>query len=246
MCGSGPSRINYLMSKVRRINSSTLKLRPYLDHDSSIFGQLTSAFSPILAAGPGQQGYTPAKIANLNSQAITTSGQQYRNAAQAAGERSAASGGGNNLLPSGVTAGTQAQIAAAGAGQTAGELSNIQQQSAQLGRQNWLSAASVLGAAPGVFNSATSAGQAATGAGSAAGTTANQINQANNSWMTLVSGALGGITSGLTGGLLGGFGGGGSSGSSGPPTAPYDPNLWVPSNPAPTGLGAGLIALRKA
>jgi hypothetical protein len=183
-------------------------------NSSQIFNDLTSAFQPILAAGPGQQGYTPAEIANLNSQAITTTGQQYRNAAQAAGERSAASGGGNSLLPSGTTAGTQAQIAAAGAGQTAGELANIQQQSAQVGRQNWLSAAGVLGGAPGVFGAATNAGQAATGSGSAAISGANsvfqnqeQLQKQSNWWQPLVGGVLGGVASGLTGGLSSAIGG---------------------------------------
>src|ERR1700689_3100073 len=34
---------------------------------SQIFNQLTSAFSPILAAGPGQSGYTAGELQNLNS-----------------------------------------------------------------------------------------------------------------------------------------------------------------------------------
>ncbi len=197
---------------------------------SQIFKDLASSFEPILSAGPGQNGFTASELANLRSQAITQSGQAYRNAQQAAGERIAAAGGGNALLPSGTTAQLQANIAQAGAGQTANELSNIDLQNAQLGRQNWLSAAGVLGGAPNVFGTSTGAMNASTGAGSAAAETANQISQANNSWMNLVGGALGGITSGLTGGLLGG---GKSSGGGGVDLS------GISMNPVPgSGLGS--------
>lgn len=171
---------------------------------SKIFSDLTSAFEPILAAGPGQEGFTAPQMANLKSQAITETGQAYRHAAQAAGERGAAAGGGSALLPSGTIEATRAAIARAGAGQTAQQLANIRTQSAELGRQNWLAAANVLGGAPGVFNPATSAAGITTGAGEAAANTANQIAQANNSWMTPVAGILGGVAGGLTGGLMGG------------------------------------------
>jgi hypothetical protein len=42
---------------------------------------------------------------------------------------------------------------------------------------------------------------AATGAGNAAASTANQIASQNNSWMQLVSGALGGVAGAVTGGV---------------------------------------------
>ncbi len=173
---------------------------------SQIFKDLTSAFEPILAAGPGQEGYTAAQKANLNSQAITQTGQQYRNAAAAAGERAAAAGGGNALLPSGVVAQQAANIAQAGAGQTAGQLADIRNQSAQLGRQNWLTAAGALSGAPNVFNPATSAGQITTASGSAAQEGAEQvfnnaqtIQSQNNWWLKPVAGALGGALSFIPG-----------------------------------------------
>lgn len=169
---------------------------------SKIFSDLTSSFEPILAAGPGQEGFTAPQMANLKSQAITETGQAYRHAAQAAGERGAAAGGGTALLPSGTTEATRAAIARAGAGQTAQQLANIRTTSAELGRQNWLQAANVLGGAPGVFNPATSAAGITTGAGEAAANTANQIAQANQSWMGAVSGVLGGVAGGITSGLM--------------------------------------------
>ena len=177
---------------------------------SQVFNQLTSAFSPILAAGPGQSGYTAGELQNLNSQAVTSTGQAYRNAAQAAEERGAAAGGGNTLLPSGATAAVQGNIAAQGASQTANELSQIQTNNANIGRQNWLSAAGVLSGAPNVFSPATSALGTSTGVGQAAQSGNQQVfgNQQelakeNNWWQPLVGQALGGVLDVATGGLSG-------------------------------------------
>ena len=137
-------------------------------NSSQIFKDLSSSFAPVVAAGPGQGGFTAPELANLQSQAVTQGGIATRNAQQAAGERAAAAGGGTTVLPNGATLGMNANIAEAGAAQTAGNLANINLQNAQLGRQNWLQAAGVLAGAPGVFGTATGAGNAATGAGSAA------------------------------------------------------------------------------
>jgi len=172
---------------------------------SKIFSDLTSAFEPILAAGPGQEGYTVPQKAALESRAITQTGEAYRHAQQAAGERIAASGGGQAVLPAGSTAALQARIAAEGAGATAEQLSNIDLQSAERGRQNWLSAAGVLSGAPSVFNPATGAAEAGTQAGGAAAGTAKSITQANQSWMQPVAGILGGIAGAATAGLTGGM-----------------------------------------
>jgi hypothetical protein len=215
MCGASSLQKNIGQEQQQNFQQLSNNAQQIFGNSSQIFKDLSSAFEPILAAGPGQSGFGAAELSNLQSRAITESGQAYRNAAQAAGERSAAAGGGNTLLPSGITAQLQSNIAQAGAEQTAGELSNIDLQNAQLGRQNWLSAAGILGGAPSVFGASTSAANAATGAGGAASQTANQISAANNSWMNLVGGALGGITGGLTSGLTGGLGkmGGGGGGT---------------------------------
>ncbi len=194
---------------------------------SNIFNQLTSAFSPILSAGPGQSGYTQGELQNLQSSAITQTGQQYRNAAQAAGERTAARGGGTAFLPSGVDAAVQGNIASQGAAQTANQLSQINTNNATLGRENWLAAAGQLAGAPNVFNPAnnalgasTSAGQAAISGGQANLTAQNQLQTQQNWWQPLVGQTLGGIASVLTGGLSGGvtgalgsFGGGSIGGA---------------------------------
>ena len=219
-CGPSSQQKQVFQEQNSAYQQAMQQAQQIFGNSSQIFQQLTSAFSPIVAAGPGQEGYTPAEKANLESQAITTTGQQYKNASQAAGERiSAAGGGGNALLPSGTTAAVQGNIATQGAAQTANQLADIRTQSANLGRQNWLSAAGILSGAPGVFNPSTSATSAGTGAGETAGTTANQITQANQSWMNLVAPILGGIAGVATGGLFKGKSGGGNAGQSGGGTA---------------------------
>ena len=207
-CGASAEQRQVFQMQKSAAQMLTSQAQQIFGSSSQIFSDLTSAFQPVLAAGPDQQGYSAAEMANLKSQAITQTGQAYKNAAQAAGERAAAAGGGVAVLPSGVTEAQRGNIATAGAAQTAQELSAINTESANLGRQNWLAAAQVLSGAPSVYNAATSAGEAATGALSGAATTANQITQANQSWMQPVASILGGIGGKALGGLTGGDSGG--------------------------------------
>lgn len=185
---------------------------------SQVFQTLFSSFAPTVEAGPNQQGFSPTELSALNSQAVTQTGQAYKNAKQALGENQAAFGGGNTPLPSGAQIGENANLASASAEQSANSLLNVQLQNYATGRANYLNAVQGLANAPSVFNASTNLANAATGAGSAAANTQNQISQANNSWMNLVGGALGGVTGALTGGLMGGgmsslFGGGGGGGA---------------------------------
>jgi hypothetical protein len=202
MCGAADSQRKVFNQQESAYQTLQDQAGLIFGNSSKIFQDLVASFSPVLAAGPGQSGYTLPERRNLESQAITATGESYRHAAQAAGERAAASGGGGMFLPAGSTAATQAGIAQAGAQETASQLADIRTRDAELGRQNWLTAAQVLGGAPGVFAPATSAGQVATGAGTAAGETANQIAAASNSWMSPVAGILGGISGGLVSGLM--------------------------------------------
>ena len=190
-CGASSQEKNIASEQNQNFQNLTSQAQSIFGSDSQIFNQLNSAFSPILAAGPGQSGFTPAQLATMNSQAITQTGQQFRHAAQAAGERSAAIGGGQEILPSGAALNQQTQIAEAGAANTANALTNINLQNQIQGRQNWLQAANVLGGAGNVFNSATNAAGAGTQAGGSAMQGATDVNQANNAWVGDVMGVLG-------------------------------------------------------
>src|SRR5579863_1990114 len=67
---------------------------------SQVYNDLMGTLSPIAAAGPGQEGLTPAQLAQEKSQAITENAQISRATSQAVNEKIAAEGGGNMALPS--------------------------------------------------------------------------------------------------------------------------------------------------
>ena len=178
-CGASSDQKQIAQEQKQNFQMMSDQAQTVFGSSSKIFGDLTSAFEPILAAGPDQSGYSAQELSALRSSAITNTGNAYRNAATAAGERIAASGGGNAVLPSGTTAAIQGDIAEAGAAQTAGQLTNIDIQNAELGRQNWMNAAGVLGGATNVYNPATGSGSAATGSGSSAMSGASTVQEAN-------------------------------------------------------------------
>lgn len=217
-CGATPAQDVAQAGQASVFAQLTNQAQQVFGASSQVFQQLQKTFAPTVAAGPSQQGFSPAENANLQSQAITQSGQAYRNAKAAVGNAGASEGGGNNpALQTGVNAGTDAKLASSASENTANELSNITEKNYETGRANYDTAVSGLESSPNVFNPATSAGGAATGAGEASATTANQIASQNNSWVQAVTGALGGVASAATGGVIKNLGGGGSGsgGSSG-------------------------------
>jgi hypothetical protein len=188
---------------------------------SGIFNQLKTMFSPILEAGIDQQGFSKAELDTLNAQVVNQTGTNYKSAAQAVNEELAAQGGGNARITSGANDLVRERVAESAAQTASNEELQVQENNYATGRQNFLNAASILAGAPGVFSGATAAAGAANQGGADASQTANEITQANNSWMGLVGGILG---AGLSGWASGGFkvpgGGGGSPGG--------DPSIcWI-------------------
>ena len=180
-------------------------------NSSSVFSDLVNSFEPIVAAGPSQNGFSAAEKSNLDSQAITQTGQDYRNAKAAAGDMASSVGGGNDsAVTGGSVTGANLNIADSAAAQTSDELGQINLADEQQGNANYNNAAKGLTDATSVFNPSTSAANSATNSQNAASSAANNVAAANNSWMGLVSAGLGGVTGALTGGLMGGFGGGSS------------------------------------
>lgn len=200
-------------------------------NSSTVFNDLIKTFAPTIEAGPSQEGFSAAEKANLQSQAITNSGQAYRNAAQAVGEAQSAQGGGNTGdTTSGANIGVDLGVANAAAANTSGELNQINEADYQTGRQNYQNATQGLAGATSVFNPATSAGGLTVNAGNASANTANEIASQNNSWVQAVTGALGGVVGSIaTGGMsnLGkglSFFGGGTGGSSANGVTPSNSN----------------------
>jgi hypothetical protein len=105
---------------------------------SDVLNAINQSLSPILAAGPSQQGFSAAETAALNTQAINSAGAASKNAQQAAANFGAGQGGGGS---SGITSGIQQQIQGSIASQSANQLAGAQNQITQAnyaqGNQNY-------------------------------------------------------------------------------------------------------------
>lgn len=170
-------------------------------NQSNILSSLNSAFAPILAAGLGQFGFTPAEEAAMRTGAMEQISGAYKNAATATSEAMAARGGGNVSLPSGASAQVIGQIATQAAQAESTAQNQITREGYQIGRQNFTQAANMLGGVGKMYDPS-EFGSLSTSAGSTAFEEANKINQENNAWKGELGGALGGIA----GDFLGGFG----------------------------------------
>jgi hypothetical protein len=155
------------------------------------FNDLTKTMNPIEEAGPDQPGWSAAQNNAINSQTINQTAAAYKNAAVAVKGDIAGEGGGNVALPTGVNLGTEEALAEAGAqaesaGLSANTIANYKQ-----GNENWQFASKAVESSPEMFSTANQGTQAATSAGSAASTTAQAINNAQNSWQQIAIAGLG-------------------------------------------------------
>jgi hypothetical protein len=168
--------------------------------NQAITGALTSAFTPILAAGPGQTGFTPSETNSLNTTAAENIGTNYAQAQRATAQALAGRGGGNTLLPDSVSANMVAANTREAAQQRSLAQNQIVQNNYAQGRQNWLSAANSLGGVANILNP-TSYASPTISAGSNAFGAEDTINNSNNSlWKTAI-GALGSVAGQAVGGL---------------------------------------------
>jgi hypothetical protein len=164
----------------------------------TIFGEsqgiltaLTKSFSPILAKGPSQEGFSDAELNSLNSTAVSGTADNYAKAAAALSKQQAAEGGGGGpYIPSGAKMQQQDALATSAARTQSLEEGQIVQADWNQGLQNYWNAASGLGSTAAELNP-NGAANAATGAGSAASQTAQEIAQESGSWMSLVGAGLG-------------------------------------------------------
>jgi hypothetical protein len=201
-------------------------------NQADLLKSVRSVYDPIIAAGPNQYGFGKAEDTALRTQASEGTAANYRQASGAAAERTAAAGGGNSFLPSGVNADVNARIAGAAAGQESSQQLGITGAGYAQGNKNFNDATSAELNVSGQYNPIGSA-QSATGAGSSAFGSATEIQKANaaaSPW-----GAIGGMIGGMgaaflgnpaaMGGLLGNAGGGNSGPSSAPQPGLNDPNF---------------------
>jgi hypothetical protein len=202
MCGASSAQVGLQNAQISFYNEMTADYQQTYSQNQQILKSLTASFSPILAAGPNQEGFSSAELQSLESSATTGVGQNYAAAQKALAIQQGAQGGGNSFVPSGANSEMRGQLAQSAAQQESSEQLGIQQADYQTGQQNYWQAAGALGGVANAYNPTGYSG-AATGAGGAASTTANEVEQANNSWMQLAAGALGATGSALGGGSLG-------------------------------------------
>lgn len=169
---------------------------------TNIMSSLKQQFQPVLDRGINAYGFSLPQDSNLRSIATTNVGQQYKNAAAAAGDKMAAVGGGNVALPSGTESKIQRGLATEAAQADANAQLGITKAGYDVGRENFLKAASIMSSAPReLFDSAAPFAQAGTGAGADAAKTEAQIAQEDYqaSFGAAVGGILGGAASSASG-----------------------------------------------
>lgn len=221
-CGATPGQTEVGNTQSAAYTQMVSQASQQFGQASGVFNDLISSFAPTVAAGPDQEGFSAGELSNLNSEAITQTGQAYKNAKAAAGDANAAVGGGNVNLPGGAKVGTNDALAVGAADQTASELGQIKQADYTAGKQNYNTAVTGLENAPGVFGTSNQAGEAATGSGTAASNTQNQIATQDDSWVNAVTGALGSVAGVATGGIIKNYGAGSGGGSGGGDTSTTD------------------------
>jgi hypothetical protein len=195
MCGTSSAENTVSDEQNAFYKQLTSQYSTIFGENQSIMNNLTAAYTPILQAGPGQEGYSTAELNNMRTGATESTSNAYAQSAKATAEKMAAEGGGNNYLPSGVSSQIQANQATAAAQANATAQQNITAQDYATGRSNWLQAANVLGSTAAGL-SPTAYSSSATGAGSAASTTATTMQQqALSPWNSAI-GAAGSILGG--------------------------------------------------
>jgi hypothetical protein len=192
MCGSNQQQQDITDEQQQFYQNLTQQYSTIFGENQAITGALTSAFTPILQAGPSQTGFSPAEDTALQTQNTEGVATNYAAAQKATADILAARGGGNTLLPSSVDSTLLAQNANQAAAQRAAGSLNIENENYQQGYQNWQAAASALGTTAGLLNPTTYS-TSATGAGSAASTSAYQVAEAANSPWNAAFGALGNV-----------------------------------------------------
>ena len=164
---------------------------------TQLISSLQNVMTPIVQAGPDQQGMGPQELAALKTQSGEAVGQNYAKATAALNNQLAVRGGGAGDVTSGAEGQLKAELASAGAAQASNEDLAITKANYDLGRQNWLQATAGLNALVGETNP-TQYGSLASEANKTAFGESTQIQNMKNQEEASI---MGGITA-LAGGAL--------------------------------------------
>lgn len=167
----------------------------------NVLNAINRSISPILAAGPNQQGFSGPQLAAYQTQAVNAAGAAATSAEQAARTYGAGQGGGGTSgLTSGITKQIQAEIGTQAAVGLGSQLNQITQADYAQGSANYWRAAGGMQALAGEL----SPNAAESGAGSEIGQAfgiASKVNEQNQSVMQTIGGLVGAGASFLTGGI---------------------------------------------
>jgi hypothetical protein len=200
MCGGASQQQNEISDAEQQFYTNlTQQYSTVFGQNQAITGALTSAFTPILAAGPSQTGFSPSETNALQTQNTENVATDYAQAQKATADILASRGGGNTFLPSSIDANILARNANLAAASRAAGQNQITQANYAQGNQNFLTAANVLGSTASLLNP-TSYASAATNSGNAAANEANAITAQNTSLWNSVIGSLGSIAGQAAGG----------------------------------------------
>ena len=111
MCGSNSQQQQISDAQQQMYQTLNSSYQTAFGQSQAITNALTAQFQPILAAGPGQQGFSAGESQTLNTSAAENIAQNYAAAQKATAQVLAARGGGNTPMPDSTSANLIAQNA---------------------------------------------------------------------------------------------------------------------------------------
>jgi NADH dehydrogenase/NADH:ubiquinone oxidoreductase subunit G len=201
MCGGASNTQNELQDEQAQFYATQIQAynNAYANY-TQLQNTLTQQFAPVLAAGPGQAGYTAPELTALQTEAKQGTATNFNQAEQAANAAINARGGGNDTtnITSGSAQELEGSIASTAAATESAEELGITQSDYVLGHQNYENAVAGTEEVASGWNPNSFAGSTVS-AGNSADAEANAVAEENNSVWSNVLGALGGVAGAAVG-----------------------------------------------
>lgn len=159
MCGPGNDQKTLASQQAAFATTLQQSFGQRFAGQDAVLSKLNAALTPIVAAGPSQQGFNPAELNNLNARAIDDTSANYANAARSLNGQLAgrggdigAGGGNDSGLQSGVDSQIKASLASEGARVLSGQEHDINIANYETGRQNYNQALAGMNALSGQYD----------------------------------------------------------------------------------------------
>lgn len=200
MCGPSQAEKNLATSEASFADTLKADFQTTFNSQQGILNTLNDILTPIVTAGPSQQGYSTEELDALNSQAINSNAQVAQQTTQALNAQENAAGGGRTFLPSGVNEQINAGVETAAQNNLSNQELGITESNYATGNQNWQNALAgeqevAKGEAPIDYaNATTNSNQAAFGE-------ADTVQQQSQQLLTSILGSIPGIATDVVGGI---------------------------------------------